>query len=178
MSPRSDRRIALQVSWLAGLLGLASALLLPAMASAQVPRWGKSYFPDVEVLTQDGKAVRFYDDLIQDKVFVINFLFTTCRDFCPLAAARLSELQAKLGDAMGRDVFIYSISVDPETDTPERLKAYAETFQAGPGWRFITGKPEDIRLISHKLGDRGQTLSEGGALQAPVRRLPQCRQRQ
>jgi protein SCO1/2 len=139
---------------------LAVALMLPATSWSQTPRWGKSYFPDVEVVTQDGKVLRFYDDLIKDKVFVVNFLFTTCRDFCPLAAARLSELQEKLGEAMGRDIFFYSISIDPETDTPERLKEYARTFQAGPGWLFLTGKPEDIRAIRYKLGDRAKTLSE------------------
>jgi protein SCO1 len=139
---------------------VAAALLLAPLHDAQASRWGKSYFPDVEVVTHEGKTLRFYDDLIKDKLFVISFIFTTCKDFCPLAAARLSELQEKLGDAMGRDVFFYSISIDPETDTPERLKEYATAFGAGPGWLFLTGKPEDIRALRHKLGDRGKTLSE------------------
>lgn len=127
---------------------------------AQASRWGRDYFPDATVITQDGRALRFYDDLIKDKVFVISFLYTTCRDICPLAMARLAELQEKLGDSMGRDVFFYSISIDPETDTPERLKQYADTFRAGPGWLFLTGKPEDIHAIRHKLGERSQILSE------------------
>jgi cytochrome oxidase Cu insertion factor (SCO1/SenC/PrrC family) len=139
---------------------VAATFLLAPTRAAQAARWGKSYFPDVEVVTHEGTRLRFYDDLVKDKVFVINFIFTTCRDFCPLAAARLSELQAKLGDAMGRDVFFYSISIDPETDTPERLKEYANTFGAGPGWLFLTGKPEDIQALRYKLGDRGKTLSE------------------
>jgi protein SCO1 len=144
-----------------GVAFLASvALLLGGGGEADASRWGRGYLPNAEVVTQDGKTLRFYDDLIEGKVFVINFIFTTCRDFCPLAAARLAELQDKLGDAMGRDIFFYSISVDPETDTPERLKAYADTFQAGPGWLFITGKPEDIHAIRHKLGDRAKSLSE------------------
>ena len=138
----------------------AGALLLATLHEAQASRWGKSYFPDVEVVTHEGKTLRFYDDLVDGKVFVISFIYTTCRDFCPLAAARLSELQERLGDAMGRNVFFYSISIDPETDTPERLKEYAKTFGAGPGWLFLTGKPEDIRALRHKLGDRGKTLSE------------------
>ncbi|HEX5998257.1 MAG TPA: SCO family protein [Hyphomicrobiaceae bacterium] len=140
---------------------LAAVSLLITPSGAQTPsRWGKSYFPDVQLVTQDGKAVRFYDDLIKDKVFVVSFLYTTCQDFCPLAAARLSELQEKLGDAMGRDIYFYSISVDPETDTPERLKDYAKTFRAGPGWLFLTGKPEDVQAIRYKLGDRAKTLSQ------------------
>jgi len=150
--------------WLAPTFGITllavAVLLLAPVPEAQAARWGKSYFPDVELVTHEGKTVRFYDDLIQDKVFVISFLFTTCRDFCPLAAARLSELQEKLGDAMGRDVFFYSISIDPETDTPERLNEYAKTFGAGPGWLFLTGKPENIQALRYKLGDRGKTLSE------------------
>jgi protein SCO1/2 len=143
------------LAWLAAL-----AFLLSAAGDVQATRWGKSYFPDVKLVTQDGKAVRFYDDLIKDKIFVISFLYTSCRDFCPLAAARLSELQEKLGAAMGRDIFFYSISIDPVTDTPERLKEYADTFQAGSGWFFLTGKPEDIKAIRYKLGDRSEALSE------------------
>jgi len=136
------------------------AFSLPGMSGAQASRWGKSYFPNAEVVTQDGKTLQFYDDLIKDKIFVISFLFTTCKDICPLATARLAELQEKLGDSMGRDIFFYSISIDPETDTPERLKQYADTFRAGPGWLFLTGKPEDIHAIRHKLGERSRVLSE------------------
>jgi protein SCO1/2 len=153
-------KAALRAHSLGMALLAAAVLLLTPAREVQAARWGKSYFPDVEVVTQNGKALRFYDDLVKDKVFVISFIFTTCRDFCPLAAARLSELQERLGDAMGRDVFFYSISIDPENDTPERLKEYATTFGAGPGWLFLTGKPEDIQALRYKLGDRGKTLSE------------------
>jgi cytochrome oxidase Cu insertion factor (SCO1/SenC/PrrC family) len=161
MGRPSPRAAAASPAYAFGLAALvAAAFLLAPAREAQAARWGKSYFPDVEVVTQEGTRLRFYDDLIKDKVFLISFIFTTCRDFCPLAAARLSELQAKLGDAMGRDVFFYSISIDPETDTPERLKEYARTFGAGPGWLFLTGKPEDIQALRYKLGDRGKTLGE------------------
>src|SRR5262245_13134237 len=146
------------------VLGLA-VLAAPMAAflfafGADAARWGKSYFPNASVVTQDGKTLQFYDDLIKDKIFVISFLFTTCRDICPLATARLAELQDKLGDSMGRDIFFYSISIDPETDTPERLKGYANAFRAGPGWLFLTGKPEDIHAIRHKLGERSRILSD------------------
>lgn len=143
---------------LALLAGIALAVL--GMNAAHAARWGRDYFPDAEVVTQDGKTLKFYDDLIKDKVFVISFLFTTCRDICPLTTARLAELQDKLGDAMGRDIFFYSLSIDPETDTPERLKAYADTFHAGPGWLFLTGRPADIHAIRYKLGERSQVLSD------------------
>jgi protein SCO1/2 len=135
--------------------GLAAA----APASARV-QWRKNYLPDVTLLTQHGKPVRFYEDLIKDKIFVVNFLYTTCKDICPLAAARFAMLQDAIGDAMGRDVFFYSITVDPEVDTPERLKAYADTFGAGPGWIFLTGKPEDIRKLRTVLGDGGKEQTD------------------
>src|SRR5262245_9014438 len=136
------------------VLGLAFlAVLAPVfigLPEARASGWGKDYIPNVDVVTQHGKTLKFYDDLIKDKIFVISFLYTTCRDFCPLSAARLAQLQEKLGDSMGRDVFFYSISIDPETDTPDRLKRYADTFRAGRGWLFLTGKPEEIKAIRYK----------------------------
>jgi protein SCO1 len=144
------------------VLGLAVLAVLAFLFApgVEASRWGKSYFPNANVVTQDGNTLKFYDNLIKDKIFVISFLFTTCREICPLATARLAELQDKLGDSMGRDIFFYSISIDPETDTPERLKQYADTFRAGPGWLFLTGKPEDIHAIRHKLGERSQVPSD------------------
>jgi protein SCO1/2 len=142
------------------LLLAAVALALAAAPEAHASRRGKNYFPGMEVVTQHGKSVPFYEGLLKDKIFVINFIYTSCREVCPLSTARLSELQDKLGDSMGRDIFFYSISVDPETDTPERLKEYADTFGAGPGWLFLTGKPQDIYTIRDKLGDRSKSLSE------------------
>jgi protein SCO1 len=141
------------------VLAFLMSMFFPSF-EAQASRWGKSYFPDAKVVTQDGKTLQFYDDLIKDKIFVISFLFTSCKDVCPLATSRLAELQDKLGDSMGRDIFFYSISIDPETDTPERLKGYANAFRAGPGWLFLTGKPEDIHAIRHKLGERSRVLSD------------------
>ena len=143
-----------------GLALLAVLAMSCLCAIGAQARWGKGYLPNATVITHDGKTLQFYDDLIKDKIFVISFLFTTCKDICPLATARLAELQEKLGDSMGRDIFFYSISIDPETDTPERLKQYADAFRAGPGWLFLTGKPEDIHAIRYKLGDRSQVLSE------------------
>src|SRR5262249_22572057 len=103
-------------------------------------------------------ALNFYDDLIKDKIVVLSFIYTSCKDICPLATARLGEAQDRLGDRVGRDVFFYSISIEPERDTPERLKQYAEAFHAGPGWLFLTGLPEDIQAIRYKFGDRRAEL--------------------
>src|SRR6185369_2140872 len=120
-----------------------------AKADAQ---WGENHFPNVELITQDGKKVHFYDDLVKGKVVAIELIYTTCKYNCPLETARLVQLQKMLGDRMGKDVFFYSITIDPEHDTPEVLKEYAEKYHVGPGWLFLTGKEADIKLISRKLG--------------------------
>jgi protein SCO1 len=123
----------------------------PAAAGAE-SRWGAGYFPNVTLTTQDGVRVRFYDDLIKDKIVAINLIYTTCKYACPLETARLAQVQAILGDRMGRDVFFYSITIDPDHDTPAVLKEYAEKYHAGPGWLFLTGTAADIELIGRKLG--------------------------
>ena len=114
--------------------------------------WGADYFPNIPLVTHEGKSVRFFDDLIKGKVVTINFIYTSCPDVCPLETAMLREVQEILGDRVGRDVFMYSITIDPERDTPEVLKKYAEKFDVAPGWLFLTGKKEDVTLLRRKLG--------------------------
>jgi protein SCO1 len=138
-------------SQLAGILAVL-CLLIAAPAGAQNSRWGAGYFPNVELTTQDGKVVHFYDDLIKGKIVALDLIYTTCQYACPLETARLAQVQTLLGDRMGRDVFFYSITIDPDHDTPAVLKEYAEKFHAGPGWLFLTGTPADIELISRKTG--------------------------
>src|ERR1044072_6301085 len=115
-------------------------------------QWGENHFPNVELITQDGKKVHFYDDLIKGKVVALELIYTTCKYNCPLETARMVQLQKELGDRVGKEVFFYSITIDPEHDTPEVLKAYAEKYHVKPGWLFLTGKATDIKLLSHKLG--------------------------
>ena len=129
-------------------------------SSAQNARWGGDYLPNLPVVDQDGKQYRFYDDLIKGKKVIINFIYTSCGDICPLTTARMAQLQSKLGDIVGRDVEMYSITIDPEHDSPKELKRYAEAFHVGPGWRFLTGKPADIQLIRDKLGERSRVKNE------------------
>ncbi|MFJ3076483.1 SCO family protein [Pseudomonas sp. NPDC087029] len=132
--------------------------LQPALcAQPQIPPqaatpWGGNYFPNTPLVTQDGQQVRFYDDLIKDKVVAINFIFTGCADSCPVETARLRQVQKILGDRVGKDIFFYSISIDPYNDTPATLKRYAEKFAIGPGWTLLTGKPEDIEQLRRRLG--------------------------
>lgn len=121
-------------------------------AVASGPRWGAGYFPNVPLVTQDGKTVHFYDDLLKGKTVAIDLIYTHCVDSCPLETARLAQAQKLLGDRVGKDIYFYSITIDPKRDTPAVLKAYAEKYHAGPGWLFLTGKPADIDLISKKLG--------------------------
>src|SRR5690242_10320432 len=104
---------------------LALACALPAVAAG---RYGPEYFTNVPLVNQDGKTLRFYDDVLKGKAVAINAIYTSCTDTCPLETARLVQLQRVLGDRMGRDIFFYSISIDPEHDTPEVLKAYMEKF--------------------------------------------------
>ena len=111
-----------------------------------------SHFPNVELVTQDGKKVHFYDDLIKGKIVAIDLIYTTCQYSCPLETARLAQVQKKLGDRVGKDIFFYSISIDPEHDTPEVLRAYMKQFHVGPGWTFLTGKKEDIIFLGKRLG--------------------------
>jgi protein SCO1/2 len=142
------------------LLLLAAALLtcLPTPATAAASSvhgnsvWGASYFPDLPLVSQDGKTLRFFSDLLKGKVVAINFIFTSDPAACAIETARLREVQRILGDRVGSDVFIYSISIDPAHDTPKVLKAYADKFQVGPGWLFLTGKAEDVTELRKKLG--------------------------
>jgi protein SCO1/2 len=130
-------------------LGGATLALSPVLA--QQP-WHRGYFPNAVLTTQDGKKVRFYDDVIKGKVVAINFIFTSCGDVCPLDTAALRRVQKLVGARMGKDVFFYSISVDPKNDTPPALKKYMQNFDVGPGWTFLTGRPEDVALIQRKFG--------------------------
>jgi len=116
----------------------------PAIAKKR----GVDYFPNAELVTQDGQAVRFHD-LLRGRQVAINAIFTTCKDVCPLETANMVQLRKVLGARVGKDVHLYSISIDPKRDTPEVLKAYAEKF--GADWTFLTGRPEDIKLIMKKL---------------------------
>lgn len=148
--------------------GLALAIIDPfsvarvASKESRFPQrmWSADYFTNAAVVTHDGKQLRFYDDLIKGKIVVINFVYTSCRDICSLASARLAQVRAILGDRVGRDIFFYSITLDPVIDGPEVLQKYAANFYSGPGWLFLTGTPENIDLILHKLGERTETLSE------------------
>ncbi|HEY2029612.1 MAG TPA: SCO family protein [Myxococcales bacterium] len=139
---------------MAAALLLGAAALLPAGPAQASTEWGANYFPNVPLTTQDGKVVHFYDDLLKGKAVAINLMYTHCNGSCPLETARMVQVQKLLGDRVGKDLFFYSISIEPERDTPEVMKKYAARYHIDPStnWLFLTGKMEDIKLISKKLG--------------------------
>src|SRR5205085_2381511 len=110
------------------------------------------YFTDVLLVNQNGERMRLYSDLLKGKVVIINAFFATCQGSCLPMNRNLEKVQAALGDHVGKDVNIISISVDPTVDTPAALKVYAEKLHAKPGWYFLTGERQNVELALRKLG--------------------------
>lgn len=109
-------------------------------------------FPNVTVDTHDGQRWKFYDDLIKDKKVLLNFFSAECEGICSSVTANLVRVQRELGDRVGKDIFIYSLSLQPEHDTPKVLREYAEMHGIRPGWRLVTGAPADLELLRRSLG--------------------------
>jgi cytochrome oxidase Cu insertion factor (SCO1/SenC/PrrC family) len=124
----------------------------PVMAITTPASTSKMVIPDVEVLDQDGNVLHFYSDLIKNKTVAINFIFTNCTTICPPLAATFARVQKEIGDRVGKDVHLISISVDPVTDTPERLKVWGAKFKAGAGWTFVTGEKQEVDKLLNALG--------------------------
>ena len=121
---------------------------------------GRIDLPNVELVNQDGVPLRFWDDLLRNKIVVVNFVYTECPDICGLSTARMAQVVDWLGERIGKDIFVYSISLDPETDTPQRLRDYADAFDAPDGWMFLTGSPEDVDIVRFKMGERSESLAQ------------------
>ncbi len=113
----------------------------------------RRYFTDTRLLDQDGREVRFYTDALRGKIVLISFVYTSCTDICPILMHNLTDVQNSLGDRFGKDVFFVSISVDPEDDTPEELKKYAERYGTKPGWTFLTGPKKDVDAVIRRFGE-------------------------
>lgn len=125
-------------------------------ANATVPdgveQKARSYFTDLPVVTQDGTELRFFSDVLKDRVVLVSLFFANCEQACPLTTGKLARVQNLLGEEFGRSIFFISITLDPERDTPVVLKTYAQKFQAGQGWVFLTGEKENLRQITYRLG--------------------------
>jgi protein SCO1 len=112
----------------------------------------KRYFPNFELTTHEGKKVRFYDDLIKDKIVVINFMYANCQGICMPITMNLKRVQSLLGDRVGKEIFFYSITLKPKEDSFEVLKRYVRAHKIKPGWTFLTGQPDEIDALRRKLG--------------------------
>ncbi|MBM7062290.1 SCO family protein [Pseudomonas sp. UL073] len=122
------------------------------VASDRAQDDGDAYLPNTKLYTHEGKAVRFYDDLVRDKIVAINMMYTSCGKRCPTMTANMRAVQQLLGERAGRDVFLYSITLEPLLDSPAVLKEYAEKYRIGRGWSFLTGDPDDMERLRYRLG--------------------------
>jgi protein SCO1/2 len=160
-------------SWAATFSLLAVLLLFPAAPRAQEVHKHEAHpakptaaprIPDVDCLDQNGKKLRFHTDLVKGKVVVISFIYTSCTYMCPRIGEGVARLQTALGDRVGRDVHLISVSTDPVTDTPEKLKAWATRLKAKEGWTWVTGEKSEMdRLLKVLTGD-----STGNKTHAPL----------
>jgi protein SCO1/2 len=125
---------------------------LPLSAQEPTGPPAERYFGNVELINQDGEPLRLYRDLLHGKVVVIDTIFTACTGVCPVLSKTMERIQEHVGDRLGRDVLLLSITVDPENDTPQKLKQFAARWNARPGWHFLTGKPENVETALRKLG--------------------------
>ncbi len=119
----------------------------------------KLAIPDVEVLTQDGQKRKFYTDMVKGKIVLVNFIYTSCKAMCPLSGDNFARLQTLLGPRLGKDVYLLSITTDPETDSPLKLKTWSERFKPKAGWDFITGDMTAMQTLLLAL--TGERLQRG-----------------
>lgn len=132
---------------LSALGGLAA---VPALAARSQ---SKEYLPNVLLQTHLGKEVRFYDDLVKgNKVVVFNMIYTACQRICPPNTANLLQVQQMLGSRMGRDIFFFSITLQPEVDKAQDLQAYARKYGIAPGWTLLTGGRKEVDIVRKTLG--------------------------
>lgn len=141
---------------LIAVLSLAGSAIAQQSAAAPATNTTESnaekYFTDTLLVNQNGEKMRFYSDLMQGKTVIINTFFATCQGSCLPITRNLEKVQEALGDRLGKDARIISISVDPAVDTPNELKEFSKKFHARPGWYFLTGSKENVDFILKKLG--------------------------
>jgi cytochrome oxidase Cu insertion factor (SCO1/SenC/PrrC family) len=139
-----------------------------AVEAAKAPDGGTrdaaTYFTNLELVTQDGRKVRFYDDVLAGKTVVINVIYTNCQDACPLITQQLNAVR-KLLPEFGRQVHFVTLSSDPARDTPQAMKKFAQTQNADvEGWTFLTGRKENLDHILKKLGQHTATVESHSTL--------------
>lgn len=125
----------------------------------------RKYFTDTEVVDQNGRKLHFYTDVLRGKTVLISMFYTSCTDACPLVNEALAQVQDELGDRVGDDIVLISISVDPDKDTPDVIAKYAKRFEPRDnGWLFLTGAPDGMREIVRRLGHSGEIQSHTSLL--------------
>lgn len=135
----------------------AGAALAPLLATSGIANAAKSgprsgYFPNTVVHTHDARRLRFYDDVVCGKTVVMNMMYSVCTGICPGNTANLLRVQEALGNRVGKDIFMYSMTLQPQLDTPEALRDYVARYHIKQGWSFLTGHPPDMETIRRKLG--------------------------
>ncbi|HET6720939.1 MAG TPA: SCO family protein [Rhodocyclaceae bacterium] len=134
-------------------------------ASQPGTRDARTYFTDTELLTQDGRTVRFYSDVLADRVVLINVVYTNCEDACPLITRKLIEVRQRLEEKVGKEVWFVSISTDPERDSPQALKKFAQAQCADEQrWFFLTGAKANVDQVLKRLGQMGPSAEEHSTL--------------
>lgn len=151
--PQARRSLVAAAAVIALVAAIAAALSSRAHAAAEPPRNGAAiYLADLALVDQNGRSVDLYKDYIAGRRIVLHSFFARCEGSCPVMMATLQSLQKQLGERLGQDVSIVSITVDPAHDTPEVLAAYAKRVQAKPGWHFLSGSPEQVNTALKRIG--------------------------
>jgi protein SCO1/2 len=164
----TTRRKVLAVSALAPVVGIAGALWADGTSQQQSAasdgpnrfsaslsareKLRRRFFPNLPLITHEGKKVLFYDDVIKGKIVTINMFYAQCDEICPRVTANLVKVQKLLGDRVGRDIFMYSITLKPEQDTPQAMRDFMEMHGVKPGWTFLTGASDNMEMLRRKLG--------------------------
>lgn len=151
----NSRRYLVAGAGAAALAAVGAALLRRPPRPGPVPSvgaQGPGGIPNVPLTTHTGEAVRFYDDLVRDKIAVINMMYAGCSRTCPPMTHNLMQVQQLLHERVGKDIFMYSITLKPEQDSPQDLAHYARAYGVRPGWLFLTGTPADIERLRYALG--------------------------
>ena len=143
----------------------AAPLAVPLLTQAQAPdasskfktipsreRIRQRYFPNLVLTTHEGRTVKFYDDLVKDKIVIFNMFYAKCEGICSPITRNLARLQQVLGDRVGKDIFMYSFTLKPKEDNVEALAHYAHMHKTKPGWLFLTGSAADMETLRRKLG--------------------------
>jgi len=147
-------------------VGLAeTAATAPAADAAAAEDKARNYFTDLEVIDQNGKRLRFYSDVLKGRVVLINFIFTNCQDACPLVTHKLNQVRSLMAEVVRDEVWFVSISVDPERDTPEAMKAFAKKQRVDESrWLFLTGPKQNLDFIVKRLGQYTQEVEAHSTL--------------